>query len=106
MFRTSIARLAGSNVRCFITPGNDDYFQIDEILQGSTAVEYVEGKLVTLEDHQMVTTGEAKEDLGKLAVFAGVHKFPARVKCAILSWHALVSALKGEGTVSTENEAT
>jgi nitrogen fixation NifU-like protein len=56
--------------------------------------------------HQMVTTGEAKEDLGKLAVFAGVHKFPARVKCAILSWHALVSALKGEGTVSTENEAT
>ncbi len=57
--------------------------------------------------HQMVTTGEAGEAIGKLAVFAGVHKFPARVKCAILSWHALMAALKGEGQqpVSTETEA-
>src|SRR5437867_12867214 len=32
--------------------------------------------------HRMVTTGNVDgEDLGKLAVFAGVHKFPARVKC-------------------------
>ena len=57
--------------------------------------------------HAMVTTGEMKGDAGKLAVFAGVHKFPARVKCAILSWHALIAALKGEGQpVSTENEQT
>ena len=57
--------------------------------------------------HQMVTTGEVKGDVGKLAVFAGVHKYPARVKCAILSWHALTAALKGSGgTVSTENEQT
>ena len=57
--------------------------------------------------HQMVTTGEVKGDVGKLAVFAGVHKYPARVKCAILSWHALTAALKGDaGTVSTENEQT
>jgi nitrogen fixation protein NifU and related proteins len=57
--------------------------------------------------HELVTTGEAKGDLGKLAVFAGVHKFPARVKCAILAWHALIAALKGDGSqpVSTENEA-
>ncbi len=56
--------------------------------------------------HDMVTTGEVKADLGKLAVFAGVYKFPARVKCAILSWHALLAALKGDGTqpVSTETE--
>jgi nitrogen fixation NifU-like protein len=40
-------------------------------------------------------------------VFAGVHKYPARVKCAILSWHALIGALKGEvQPVSTENEQT
>jgi len=46
-------------------------------------------------------------DVGKLAVFAGVHKYPARVKCAILSWHALIGALKGEAKpVSTENEQT
>ena len=32
----------------------------------------------------MVMTGKVEGDVGKLAVFAGVHKFPARVKCAIL----------------------
>jgi nitrogen fixation NifU-like protein len=53
----------------------------------------------------MVTTGKTQGEVGKLAVFAGVHKYPARVKCAILAWHALVAALKGEPTpVSTENE--
>ena len=56
--------------------------------------------------HEMVTTGQVAGDVGKLAVFAGVHKFPARVKCAILSWHAVMSALKGESgkAVTTETE--
>ena len=55
--------------------------------------------------HQMVTTGEINGDVGKLAVFAGVHKFPARVKCAILAWHAVKAALSGAGgPVSTETE--
>ena len=55
--------------------------------------------------HEMVMTGRVIGDVGKLAVFAGVHKFPARVKCAILSWHAVMAALKGEGQpVSTEND--
>jgi nitrogen fixation NifU-like protein len=56
--------------------------------------------------HELVTTGQVNGDVGKLAVFAGVHKFPARVKCAILGWHALMAALKGEGSqpVSTETE--
>lgn len=53
----------------------------------------------------LVTTGKAEGDVGKLAVFAGVYKYPARVKCAILSWHALMGALKGDQQpVSTENE--
>ncbi len=55
--------------------------------------------------HELVTTGRMDGDVGKLAVFAGVHKFPARVKCAILSWHALLAALKGQDEpVSTETE--
>ena len=55
--------------------------------------------------HDLVTTGQMNDEVGKLAVFAGVHKFPARVKCAILAWHALMAALKGEGKpVSTETE--
>lgn len=55
--------------------------------------------------HEMVMSGKVQGDVGKLAVFAGVYKFPARVKCAILAWHALMAALQGEGQpVSTENE--
>ena len=58
--------------------------------------------------HEMVTKGEVKGDVGKLAVFAGIYKFPARVKCAILAWHAAMAALKGDGgqPVSTEDEQT
>jgi nitrogen fixation NifU-like protein len=55
--------------------------------------------------HEMVMTGKVIGDVGKLAVFAGVHKYPARVKCAILSWHAVMAALKGENKpVTTESE--
>jgi nitrogen fixation NifU-like protein len=54
--------------------------------------------------HDLVTGhGEREEELGKLAVFAGVSEFPLRVKCATLAWHALRAALRGEKeAVSTE----
>ena len=57
--------------------------------------------------HTMVTTGEVNgSQMGKLAVFAGVHKFPARVKCAILPWHAAMAALEGKSDpVTTESES-
>lgn len=46
---------------------------------------------------------EELERLGKLAAFAGVSEFPARVKCASLAWHTLHSALKtNETAISTE----
>ncbi len=58
------------------------------------------------EFHRMVTGGldlETEENhLGKLKIFAGVIEFPARVKCASLSWHTLNAALHGEDVVSTE----
>ncbi|MFZ1701635.1 MAG: SUF system NifU family Fe-S cluster assembly protein [Pyrinomonadaceae bacterium] len=58
------------------------------------------------EFHRMVT-GELNietddNDLGKLRIFSGVLEFPARVKCASLSWHTLNAALHGEDVVSTE----
>jgi nitrogen fixation protein NifU and related proteins len=57
--------------------------------------------------HEMVIGGpDAPVDpraLGKLAVFAGVRQFPARVKCASLAWHTLRAALAGRAEpVSTE----
>jgi nitrogen fixation NifU-like protein len=58
------------------------------------------------EFHRMVT-GELDEEvtpneLGRLTIFSGVRDFPARVKCASLSWHTMHAALNGEDTVSTE----
>ena len=59
------------------------------------------------EFHRMVT-GELDEEaepnqLGRLKIFAGVRDYPARVKCASLSWHTMRAALEGEDTASTEN---
>jgi nitrogen fixation NifU-like protein len=49
--------------------------------------------------------GEARDHLGKLAVFEGVREFPSRIKCATLPWHTLAAALSGRGEpVSTERE--
>ncbi len=39
---------------------------------------------------------------GDLAALIGVRRFPARVKCATLAWHALESALEGNEKASTE----
>jgi nitrogen fixation NifU-like protein len=55
--------------------------------------------------HSLLTDDAATggEDLGKLAALSGVREYPARVKCASLCWHTLVSALESRATpVSTE----
>jgi nitrogen fixation NifU-like protein len=59
------------------------------------------------EFHGMVT-GEFDEEaepnsLGRLKIFSGVRDYPARVKCASLSWHTMRAALEGEDTATTEN---
>ena len=65
-----------------------------------------EAETIFDEFHRMVT-GEMdvetdENHLGKLKIFSGVVEFPARVKCASLSWHTLHAALQGEKVVSTE----
>ena len=43
-----------------------------------------------------VLTGELEPDvaqLGKLISLAGVRRYPGRIKCALLGWHALMHAL-------------
>jgi len=40
--------------------------------------------------------------IGKLTLFEGVKNLPVRVKCAVLPWATLSSALKGEAQASTE----
>jgi len=58
------------------------------------------------EFHRMAT-GELDEEnepnnLGRLTIFAGVRDFPARVKCATLSWHTMHAALNEQSAVTTE----
>lgn len=51
------------------------------------------------ENFQKLVTGKnslTDEELGKLAVFSGVKEFPTRIKCAILAWHTLRSALENK----------
>ena len=74
-----------------------------EVLKGKSEAEV--GQLFE-RFHALATRGPsaaADGSLGKLAVFAGVSAFPSRVKCAVLAWHTLQAALKGDATsVSTE----
>jgi nitrogen fixation protein NifU and related proteins len=65
-----------------------------------------EAEKIFHEFHAMITEAKPASDaLGKLGVLSGVSKFPTRVKCAILSWHAAHAALDGTAeVVSTEND--
>src|SRR5580658_8672469 len=62
-------------------------------LKGKTAAE---AEKLYGEFHEIVTTGKEPEEISDLAAFAGVHAFPARIKCATLSWHAALNALRGD----------
>ena len=74
-----------------------------QVVKGKTREE---AEVLFDEFHRMVTGRldvETDENhLGKLRIFAGVLEFPARVKCASLSWHTLHAALNNEDSVSTE----
>jgi nitrogen fixation NifU-like protein len=54
--------------------------------------------------HDMLTRHDAEvpASLGKLAALGGVREYPARVKCASLSWRTLEAALAGASSVTTE----
>ncbi len=59
-------------------------------LVGKTKAE-IEAAFADFKD--IVTTGREPEEFSEVAAFAGVHAFPARIKCATLAWHAAIDAL-------------
>jgi nitrogen fixation NifU-like protein len=70
-----------------------------EVLKGKTVAE---AEALFKRFHARVTGGEEPElpealaeDMERLEPLTGVKAYPARVKCATLSWHALETALKG-----------
>jgi nitrogen fixation NifU-like protein len=59
--------------------------------------------------HELVTGRLAAADaasLGSLRAFAGVARFPARVKCASMAWHALHDALAAGDTAEGAGATT
>lgn len=51
-------KLAGTGIHCYVSPGNDDVFEIDPVIAASKAVELVEGKVIELDEHhEMISTG-------------------------------------------------
>jgi len=51
-------KLEGTGIRCYVCPGNDDMFELDEVVAASKHVENVEGRLIPLDDgHEMISTG-------------------------------------------------
>ncbi len=52
------SKLEVSGVRCYVCPGNDDMFEIDDVIRQSKHVELVEGKIIQLDDHhEMINAG-------------------------------------------------
>ena len=50
-------KLAGTKVRCFASPGNDDEFQVDDVIRQAKAVELAEGRVVDIDGFSMISTG-------------------------------------------------
>lgn len=75
-----------------------------EALKGKTKEEAND---IFQEFHQLIR-GELEPSkslhLGKLKVFAGICKYPSRVKCAGLPWHTLHEALSGHADTVTSTE--
>ena len=56
--RLAEERLRGTGIKCYISPGNDDAFEIDSVLDSSSYVINPEGKVVDIDGgHEMITLG-------------------------------------------------
>jgi Icc-related predicted phosphoesterase len=51
-------KLEGTGIRCYVAPGNDDMFELDDLIRTSRHVELVEGEVVELDrHHEMISSG-------------------------------------------------
>jgi len=99
-----VTELSFQGVGCAISKASASL--LTEALKGKTSAE----ALALYDTMHRVLTGTETDaavlkGLGPLRALSGVSKFPMRVKCASLAWHAFKAALDGAGTVSTESVA-
>ena len=110
--------LCGDQIRLYLKVDEDVIADVGFQAKGcaiskasaSMMTEEIKGKTVEEaervfdEFRHMVTLEDFDADVvGDLEVFGGVSQYPARIKCATLSWHAMQAALDGGGkSISTE----
>ncbi len=115
--------LCGDKLHVYLTIDSNDTL-IDAAFEGSgCAISMASASLLTesvanlsAEDAEAcfrsvssrLTHGKEQEDppitvdLSKLAALDGVRRYPSRIKCATLAWHALHAALKSQTSATTE----
>ncbi|HXF72182.1 MAG TPA: metallophosphoesterase [Actinomycetota bacterium] len=91
-------KLAGKDLRCFVCPGNDDIFKVDEVIARSSVVEQGEARVIDLDGLTMVSMGwtnptpwktyrEAPEDKLRERIERMVERVPD-LRRAIFNFHA------------------
>jgi Icc-related predicted phosphoesterase len=50
-------KLKGGEIPCILNGGNDDFFEIDPVIESSPCVNFAEGKLLDLDGFQLVSMG-------------------------------------------------
>ena len=51
-------KLAGTGIPCYVCPGNDDIFEIDDTIAAAKSVRSVEGQVIQLDEHhEMISSG-------------------------------------------------
>jgi nitrogen fixation NifU-like protein len=116
--------MCGDQLRIWLAVGGDDRVADVRFAGKGCAISQASASLMTVavkgktrveaermfhRFHDLVTgqpmSDEAREALGKLAAFGGVARFPARVKCASLGWHAMHAALNAPGSAAGDAPA-
>lgn len=111
--------LCGDSYRVYLTVGEDGKIDNAAFEGSGCAISKASASLMTdaiiglgvdemqdlFEEFHTLVLGSSpglEASMGKLASFSGIWKYPSRVKCAILCWHAVRSALADGNAVSTE----
>ena len=80
-------RLAGSGVNLIINCGNDDPFELDEVLDGSSAVSFPEGRLVRLDDRRtMASVGFANRTPWNCVRDVEEEDLESRIDASVAAW--------------------
>ena len=91
-------KLRGGQIPCILNGGNDDIFEIDDVIEASPCVSFAEGKLMDLDGFSLVSMGwtnptpwntfrEAPEDVLATKIDAVVSSIPDMSR-AVFNFHA------------------